>query len=124
MADEAITTNEVAVQPGDWVLFRTDSLYDRISVEIKQADKTTPKLVKFMGSRWPRQCSRTGVVAAFADKEAAERTRDAISGVAGEYLRRRRLADEDHTQRIKAAITAAHKQVSAILSRLNAEDAA
>lgn len=104
---------------GDWVLFHGSS-YDKVSVELKQAAKITPSLVKFDGS-WPRQCNRISVVAAFADKATAERVRDSINGVAGEFNRRRREAEDERTRRITEALAAANRQVERIVAKATAD---
>jgi len=106
--------SEVPVSAGDWVLFRTEGSYDRVAVELKQAEAVTPKLVKFAGG-FPRQCHRIGVVAAFADKAEAERARDGIAGIAGEFARRRRAAEDARSAAITAALTAANKQIERLL---------
>lgn len=100
---------------GEWILFRSASGYDRIAVEIKQAEKVTPKLVKFSGS-WPRQCGRLDVVASFVDEETARRVRDSIGGVAGEFERRRRAAEDERSRRVTEALTAANQQVARIIA--------
>jgi len=108
--------SEVAVAEGDWVLFRTDGSYDRVGVEMKRAEKVTPKLVKFSGG-WPRQVSTSGVVAAFSDEKTAKNVRDAIGGVAGEFARRKRKAETDHAARMATVNAAAEKQIAAIIAR-------
>lgn len=100
---------------GEWVLFRDDR-HDPISVSIKQAEKVTPSLVKFSGN-WPRQCHILSVVASFPDKETAERVRDSIGGVAGEYIRRCRSAEDERAARVASALEKANRQVEAIVAR-------
>lgn len=107
---------EVSVAAGDWVLFRNDRSYDPVSVEMKQAEGVTPKLVKFAGTRHPRQCHRLSVVAAFAEKADAERARDGIAGIAGEFARRRRAAEDARSAAITAALAAANKQIARLLT--------
>lgn len=111
---------DVTPKAGDWVLYR--GRYERVSVEMQQADKVTPKLVKFTGTGWPRQCAMVAVVASFADKETAARVRDAIAGVAGEFSRRRRAAEDERSKRITQALTAANAQVDRILAKAKGED--
>lgn len=108
-------SKEVQVRVGDWVLFNRDRSYDQISVEIKQAAGVTPKLVKFAGG-YPRQVNRLSVVAAFADKDTADRVRNGIAGVAGEFSRRRRLAEDERSARVTAALEAATKQVARLVA--------
>lgn len=108
-------TDEITPGPlpnaGDWVLFRLASSYHKVAVEMKQAERVTPRLVKFVGAHYPRQCGILEVVASFSDKATAERVRDAIGGIAGEYERRRRSAHDELSARLTAAITAANQQV-------------
>lgn len=111
---------EVAVSPGDWVLFRTDASYERVKVEVKQASKVTPRLVKFEGDRHPRQCGRLGVVAAFTDETTAMQVRDAIAGISGEFERRRRAAEDERSQRITTALTAANKKIAELIAACRA----
>jgi hypothetical protein len=113
-------TPEVAVKQGDWVLFRTDSAYERVKVSIAQAAKVTPKLIRFEGAMYPRQCGRIAVVAAFPDEQSAREVRDAIGGVSGEFERRRRIAEDTRSQRITEALTAANKQIASIISARHA----
>lgn len=101
---------------GQWVLFKA-STYNQIAVEIKRADKVTPKMVKFDGASWPRQCGILDVVAAFDDEATAKDVRNKIAGVAGEYERRRRLAESEESARILSALTAANKQVARIVAQ-------
>jgi hypothetical protein len=108
-------SDEVQVRVGDWVLFNRDRSYDQISVEMKQAEGVTPKLIKFAGG-YPRQINRLSVVAAFADKDTADRVRNSIAGVAGEFARRRRLAEDERSARVTAALEAASKQVSRLVT--------
>lgn len=102
---------------GDWVLFRNESSYERVAVQCCQAERVTPKLVRFVGSRHPRQCSILSVVASYADKETAERMRDKIAGVAGEFSNRRRAAEEEKSRRVTAALEAAHQSIAKLLAR-------
>jgi hypothetical protein len=76
----------------------------------------TPKLVKFVGSQWPRQCSILDLVASFKDEGTARRTADSIGGVAGEFNRRRRAANEEKTRRVTEALTAANRSVERIIA--------
>jgi hypothetical protein len=105
---------EVTPKAGEWVLFRNGS-YERVAVEMKQAEKVTPSLVKFSGG-YPRQCNILSVVASFTDRGVAEQARDAIGGIAGEFNRRRRAAEDERSRRITEALEAANRQVEAILA--------
>jgi hypothetical protein len=104
----------VQPQAGDWVLFR-NSERDRVAVDMKQAAKVTPSLVKFDGG-YPRQCHILSVVAWFADKQVAENVRDSIGGIAGEFNRRRRLAEDERSRRITQALVAANQQVARVIA--------
>jgi len=106
--------SEVPVAMDDWVLFRSESSYDPVAVQMKRATQVTPKLVRF-GANHPKQCHRLSVVAAFPKQADAERVRDAIAGVAGEYQRRRRAAEDARSAAITAALTAANKQIARLL---------
>lgn len=110
---------EVRPAAGEYVLFRTGSEYSPVTVELKRAAKITPSLVKFDGG-YPRQCNILSVVASFASEEVARNVRDAIGGVAGEYDRRRRVANEQRSAAMTAAITAANKQIAAIVAKATA----
>lgn len=107
--------SEVLVSEGDWVLFN-DSGFHPLRVDIKQAAKVTPKLVKLNGLGWPRQCHRLAVVAAVADEQTALRLRDSINGVAGEFQRRQRAAEEERSRRVSEARQAATKQIAKIVA--------
>ncbi len=108
--------SEVEVKPGGWVLFRTGSGYRPLEVEIRQAERVTPKLVRFVGDRWPRQCNRLAVVAAVDSEDAAKRIQDSIAGVSGEFERRRRAAEDERSRRITEARDAAEKQIARIVA--------
>ncbi len=107
---------EVVVNLGDWVLFR-NSRYERVAVELRQAAKVTPALIKFEGTLHPRQCNRIAVVAAYPDKARAEQVRDAIGGVAGEFSRRRRVIEDERSEKITAALAKANRAVERIIAR-------
>jgi len=83
---------------------------------MKQAEKVTPRLVKFVGANYPRQCGILEVVGSFADKATAERVSDSIGGIAGEYERRRRAAQDELSARMTAAITAANQQIARLIA--------
>lgn len=101
---------------GDWVVFRNDR-YDPVAVQMKQAAKVTPSMVKFVGAYHPRQCHVISVVAAFTDEADAAKARDAINGIAGEFYRRRRAAEDEKSRRIIAAIAAANQQIDQYLAQ-------
>ena len=105
----------VPVKAGDWVLFHGSS-YDPVAVILRQAEKKTPSLIKFKGGGFPRQCNVISVVGAFADKETAERIKNNIDGVAGEFYRRRRAAEDERSRRITEALTAANQQIQRLIS--------
>lgn len=109
--------SEVNPNVGDFVLFRSNGSYERVTVEVKQAAKVSPRLVKFVGTSYPRQCSILEVVASFPDEATALRVKDSIAGVAGEFSRRRRAAEAERTRRVTDALTAANRTVEEIIAR-------
>jgi hypothetical protein len=100
---------------GQFALVRSDRSYDPVSVDVREITKVTPRLYKFAGSFYPRQVSPLSIVGVIPTREQAERLRDAIAGVAGEYRRRRRSAEEERERRITEALVAANKQVQQLL---------
>lgn len=109
--------SEVHVRPGEWILYRESGGYHPIEVKVERAHKVTPHLIKFDRAFWPRQVNRLSVVASFADNETAQRARDAIAGVSGEFERRRRAAEDELSRRITEARAAAEKQVARIVEQ-------
>lgn len=99
---------------GDWIVFKNDR-YDPVSVEMKQAIKVSPSIIKFEGG-YPRQCHILSVLASFADKPAAERVRDSINGVAGEFRRRRRVIEDERSEKITKALEKANRQIERIVA--------
>ncbi|GAO78680.1 hypothetical protein [Sphingopyxis sp. C-1] len=99
---------------GDWIIFKGDRS-DAVSVEMKQAIKVSPSIIKFEGG-YPRQCHILSVVAAFTDKAAAERLRDSINGVAGEFRRLRRVIEDERSEKITKALEKAHRQIERIVA--------
>jgi hypothetical protein len=106
----------IVPKAGEWVLFR-DSDYAPFRVAIKQAAKVTPKLVRFEGTQYPRQCSLLNVTASFASEEVAKRVAEQIGGVGGKFEKRRRAAEDERSSRITAARAAAEAQVIKIVAR-------
>jgi|GEM_PF-2757879 len=100
-------------KPGEWVLYRLD---EKVVVRVAQVEKLTTSLVKFKSEFWPKQCYRLSVVASFAEKETAEWVRDSIAGVDGEFRRRKRAAEDERSRRITEALTAANRQVEALVA--------
>lgn len=105
---------------GDWIVFRSDR-YDAVSVSMKQALKVSPSIIKFDGG-YPRQCHILSVVASFADKSSAERVRDSINGVAGEFGRRRRTIEDERSEKITAALAKANRQIERIVAKAKGEN--
>lgn len=110
----------VVPKVGEYVLYRSDRAYDPVKVEIKRAAKVTAAMVKFDGG-YPRQCSLLSVVGSFASEDLAKAVRDRIGGAAGEYARRKRIADDQRSAAMTAAITAANRQVAAIVAKAASE---
>lgn len=101
---------------GDWVIIRHWGL------DYRQIDKVTPKQFRLgMGSRrYPTQIGREDrrIVASFAgSQEDAAALRDAIAGVDGEFNRRRSAAEQERSERVKAATEARDSAVEKLLRR-------
>jgi hypothetical protein len=96
---------EVSVVPtsvpnaGEWAVVRAS--YGHPCVQ--QIAKVTPKLIKFAGLNWPRQCNRSDLLVSLPDKEAAEFVSQSLAGAAGQRESRVRKAREDFDERKAAA---------------------
>lgn len=108
--------SEVIVNPGDWVLFRDNSAYRPIEVRVHRAAKVSPKLIKFEGTNWPRQCNRLSVTAAFPDEQTARQVAQAIDGVSGTFQQKRRNIEDDRSRRITEALAVANRSVERIVA--------
>jgi hypothetical protein len=107
---------EVEVSEGDWVLFSNGG-YRPLDVACKRACKVTPRLVKFEGPLWPRQCNRLSVVASFSDETTARTVANKINGgVSGEYEKRRQDAEDERSRRITAALQTGRDSIAKIIA--------
>lgn len=111
-----MTPSSETAAVGGWVLFRRPGSYERVSVSIAQVEKVSPRIIKFTGTHYPRQCGVLDVVACLPTKELAERVRDAIGGVSGEFEHRRRAAEDERSRRVTEALTAANRQIEKIVA--------
>jgi hypothetical protein len=99
------------VKAGDWLVFQD------FGAKVGQVAQVTPKLIKFTRDwRLPRQIRRDSTIyGAFADKDEADRLKQSIDGIMGEYARRASAANSDARARIAVAKEAADKQIAALL---------
>lgn len=115
------------IAPGNIVVIREGSSYSWGRFLHATVKSASPKLLKLekTSSMWcPRQVRREQVVAIAATKEQAEQLCQSLTGIRGENDRRRKIADEARVAAVAAADAASDKQMGALLSRLNKEQAA
>lgn len=102
-------------QVGEWIILRDWSL------SVRQVDKITPKLLKLGAGtqRYPSQVFRGDrkIIAVAPDRQIAERIRDGIGGIDGEYNRRRAAADEERSKRVQAADVARQEAIAKLVAR-------
>lgn len=102
------------VAAGDWLVIRDWNIH------VRQVGKVTPKLFKFgAGSnRYPTQISIDSdrILAALPDRITAERVRDSIGGIDGEFSRRRHAADQERNARVEAAKQARDKAIARLVA--------
>lgn len=101
--------------PGDWAIFRV-SAYDHYRGEVAQITKVTPTLVKLERTSWPRQAKLLDLLGTAPTREQAERIRDGLAGIGGEFNRRRQAADEERSRRVTAAREAAAESVQRLIT--------
>lgn len=95
---------------GEWAVFNDGYSGARV----RQIAKVTPKIVKFSGMNWPRQCWRSDLMAALPTKESAEHLAQALNGAKGTRDDRCRKAHDEFCAR-KAAAWAAYEKAAAKL---------
>lgn len=83
---------------GDWLIYR------EYRIEARQIDRITPQQYRFTG-RWPRQLGKGDrrILGFVAEKDVAERLKQSIDGIDGEYSRREREAKDEYRRRESAA---------------------
>lgn len=88
-------------------------------IKAREIVAVTPKLFKVKSDWGVRQVRRDSkaVLEVVPTQEQAERLRDSIAGIYGEYTRRKSAAQADYTAREEAAREARDKAVRAVLSR-------
>jgi hypothetical protein len=103
-----------AGKPGDWVVF--DAGWTNASrYHAREVAKITPKLVMLERGGHPSQITRVGAIAFFPDREAANLACQTLSGIDGEYQRRRTAARRDFEARCALAAEAKGKAIRAYL---------
>lgn len=96
---------------GEWGVVRAAYGHPRV----QQIAKVTPKLIKFAGLDWPRQCNRSDLLVSLLDKEAAEMVSQSLAGAGGQRDARVRKAQEEFAQRRAAAWDAYEKVAERML---------
>lgn len=118
---------DLNIVPGSIVVIRESTSYSWGRFWSAEALAVTAKLVKLKqepGIWAGRQVRREQVLLAAASKEEADRICQALDGIRGENERRRKIADDARVAAIVAADAASDKQMAALLSRLDKEQAA
>ena len=99
---------------GAWVVLR------RWGLDIRKIDKVTPKLFRLGdgSARYPTQIAHNdrSIVCFAPDAKTAERYRDSVREIDGEYNRRRRAADGDRNAIVAAAEEARQNAIAKLLS--------
>lgn len=102
--------------PGQWVVFE-DSGFIRFTFGRALVEKVTPKQVTVSrNTRWTKRLSLLWIRACVATEDEAKLLIQSLDGVAGEFRRRLRAAEDDRSKRVAEADDAARKQIARLIA--------
>lgn len=103
---------------GQWIVVRETSAFGWARFGATEAGKVTAKMVVFArrGTCWGKQARLEHVIAAMDSRQEAEKLASDLSGVAGEFLRKKMAADRERSARVKEYEAVAERQAQRVIA--------